>query len=116
MNILFLILLITIGGQNQKKIKHPDCIGVNRWPTSMAYAELKNEGIVSSETIDFTKTQTIRIASEQIGNDLYHQVHLVTFTKINSEIIQVLTVSDASSEECSLGAVDVYVISKKLRK
>ena len=94
--------------------EHPDCSGVNRWATNMAYAQLKNEGIVTPEAVDFTKTITKRIASEKIGDDLYKQVHHVVFTLKNSSTIKVITVNDASSEECSMSSVEIYVVSKQI--
>jgi len=92
----------------------PDCAGIGGWATSMAYVHLKNEGLVGSETLNFNMTTTTRIACEKIGKDLYKQVHLVTFTKLNGDEINVMTVNDASNEECSMSDVDVYVISKIL--
>lgn len=53
----------------------PDCTGVERWPTSMAFVHLKNAGITNNEKLDFTKTKTTRLASEKIGKDLYRQIH-----------------------------------------
>jgi len=93
---------------------HPDCSGVERWATSMAYATLKNGGAVTPETVDFSKTITKRLASEKIGEDLYKQVHHVTFTLKSGSAIQVITVNDASSEECSMSDVDVYIVSKQI--
>jgi hypothetical protein len=92
----------------------PDCTGVDRWPTSMAFVKLKNEGLTDNNKLDFTKTKTIRLASEKIGKDLYRQVHYIVFTEKSGNTIEVITVSEASNEECSMGDVDVFVISKHL--
>jgi hypothetical protein len=96
------------------KDKVPDCTCIDCWPTSMAYAHLKNAGLAGPKTLDFEKTKTIRLASEKIGNDLFRQIHLVTFKEKNGGIIEVITVNDASIEECSMSGVEVYVISKRL--
>jgi hypothetical protein len=111
---IVLYILIAVGGQSLQQVKHPDCAGVERWPTRMAYVHLKNDGLASPETIDFKKTATVRIASEQIGKDLFRQVHRVIFTKTTGGIIEVITVNDASSEECSMSGVEAYVVSKRL--
>jgi hypothetical protein len=62
---------------------------------------------------DFTKTKTMRLASEPIGKDLYRQVHRVTFTEKSGKLIDVITVSSASREECSMGEVDAFLVSKQ---
>lgn len=49
----------------------PECSGVERWATSMAFVHLKNAGITDNQKLDFTKTKTARQASEQIDDDLY---------------------------------------------
>ncbi|WP_024929978.1 hypothetical protein [Methylophilus sp. OH31] len=92
----------------------PDCSGPERWPTSMAFVELKNAGITTNDELDFDKTRTVRLASEKIGKDLYRQIHLVTFTQKSGETIKVITNNDASNEECSMSSVEVYIISTHL--
>jgi hypothetical protein len=92
----------------------PKCDGTESWATSMAFVHLKNAGMLYNETTDFSKTRTTRIASEKIGKDLYRQVHRVTFIQKSGSPIEVITVNDASHEECSMGGVEVFVISKEL--
>ncbi|RQR33945.1 MULTISPECIES: hypothetical protein [unclassified Burkholderia] len=92
----------------------PDCAGLDRWPTSMAFVKLKNAGLTDNDKLDFNKTKTVRLASERIGNDLYRQVHHVVFTEKSGETIEVITASDASREECSMSDVEVFVISRRL--
>lgn len=94
--------------------KSPDCAYPEGWPSSMAFTYLKNAGLVNNEVLDFTKTTTKRLASEKIDKDLYRQVHLVRFFKKTGEQVVVITVNDASHEECSMSGVDVYVVSKQL--
>ena len=80
----------------------------------MAFVHLINAKYTDNEKLDFTKTKTLRVASEQIGKDLYRQVHHVTFTEKSGNQIQVITINDASNEECSMTAVDVYVVNEKI--
>jgi hypothetical protein len=94
--------------------KDPDCVGVDRWPTSMAFVLLKNAGITDNSKVDFTKTKTVRLASEKIGKDLYRQVHLVKFTEKSGNIVEVITINNVSSYECSMSDVKLFVISKHL--
>ena len=96
--------------------KDPDCTGVDRWPTNMAFVHLKNAGITDNKRIDFTKTKSIRLASEKIGKDLYRQVHHITFIEKSGNTIEVITSNEVSDEECSMSNVDVFVISHHLGK
>jgi len=80
----------------------------------MAFVHLKNAGLTDNNKLDFTKTKTVRLASEQVGKDLYRQVHLVTFTEKSGKNIEVITRNDASNEECSMSGVEVYVVSNRL--
>jgi len=76
---------------------------------------LINAGIIDRDKLDFTKTKTIRLASEQIGRDLYRQIHLVTFTEKDGNVVEVITSNEASNVECSMSSVEVFVISKRLK-
>jgi hypothetical protein len=90
----------------------PDCRG--SWPTNMAFVLLKNEGITNNEKIDFSKTKTVRLASEKTGKDLWHQVYDVTFTEYSGRTIEAIAVHDASEEECSMTGVDLFLVSQHL--
>ena len=92
----------------------PACSGVNSWASNMAFVHLKNAGLLSNETTVFSKTKIVRLASEKIGKDIFRQVHQVFFTEKSGNIIEVITVNDASHEECSLSGVDVFVVSKHI--
>jgi len=90
----------------------PNCSG--GWPTDMTFVHLKNAGITDNDKIDFTKTRTVRLASEKIGKDLYHQVYDVKYTEKSGRVIEAIAVHDASQEECSMTGVDVFVVSQHL--
>ena len=89
----------------------PKCDGPDNWAAMSAYAKLKNAGLVDNALIDFTKTKVKRLASEQIGKDLYRQVHRVTYTFFSGKTLEVITINDASHEECSMTGVEVFVVS-----
>jgi hypothetical protein len=80
----------------------------------MAQATLKNAGLLTNEEIDFAKTKTVRLASENIAKDLWHQVYSVTFFKKSGGDLETIVIHDASMEECSMTAVQVLVVSKHL--
>ncbi len=92
----------------------PDCTSPDAWPAGMAFTHLKNESLINKDTLDFKNTKLTRLTSEEIGKDLYRQVHLVRFPKISGEPIMAITVNEVSSQECSMSNVDVYVISRRL--
>ena len=94
------------------KTHGPDCSG--HWPTIMTFVHLKNAGLADNSNIDFSKTQTVRVASEKIVKGLWHQVYHVTYTKKSGEVIDAIAVHDASEQECSETGVEVFVISKHL--
>lgn len=100
--------------------KEPDCYGSEGWAASMAFATLKNQGITDNDKVDFSKTQAVKLASEKIGkdkiyhDDLYRQVQSIKFTEKSGNIIEVITISDATKTECSMGNVEVYVVSKHI--
>jgi hypothetical protein len=80
----------------------------------MAFVNLKNGGVTDNTKIDFRRTTVIRIASEARGKGVHRQVHLVTFTEKDGATLQVVTVNDASSSECSESGVEVFLVSKHL--
>jgi hypothetical protein len=94
--------------------KSPDCTNPEAWPAGMAFTQLKNAGVVDNDILDFTKTKVIRLASEKVGKDIYRQVHLVRFFKKSGEQVEVITVNEASHQECSLSDVNAYLISRQL--
>lgn len=113
--LLFIVILIisvpAIAQSQVEKTHGPNCI---EWPTNMTFAHMKNAGLADNYSIDFSKTKTVRLASEKIGKDLWHQVYRVTFTKKSGDVIEAIAVHDASQDECSMTGVVVYVVSKVL--
>lgn len=91
--------------------KAPVC---DHWPTVMAESVLIDAGVTTREHVAESKTQAVRLASEQIGKDLYQQVYHITFHEKAGRAIEVITSSKASYEECSMGSVDVFIVSRKL--
>ncbi len=80
----------------------------------MAFTHLKNAGMTDNELVNWSETQVVRLASEQIGEDLHRQVHEITFAERDGRTITTITVNDASSEECSMSGVKVFVVEKQL--
>jgi hypothetical protein len=93
--------------------KDPDCAYQGGFPSSVAHTYLRNAGFFKPGEVNIGKSVTTRLASEKIGKNLYHQVHLVKFIRTSGKEFSVITVSDGSREECSLSDVVVYLISKQ---
>ncbi|MET1536747.1 hypothetical protein [Burkholderia sola] len=91
--------------------KAPACAN---WPTKMAISSLKNAGITDPTKLDQSRTTAVLLASEKIGKDLYRQIYDITFVDKSGAKVQVVTSSKASSSECSMSGVDVYVVSRKI--
>src|SRR5580658_6872710 len=105
---LFVMLMISatpaVAQSQLEKTHGPDCSG--SWPTNMTFVNLKNAGLVDNRSIDFSKTTTVRLASEKIAKDLWHQVYHVTFIRKSGDAIDAIAVHDASDEECSMSGVE----------
>ncbi|KAF1715484.1 hypothetical protein CSC74_12980 [Pseudoxanthomonas yeongjuensis] len=92
------------------------CSTPDSWAPTMAFVHLKNAGLTDNPAVDFNKTHVELLAQQKIGKDLYRQIHRVTFRLKASGMIEVITHSNASSEECSMSSVQVFVVSKQLGK
>jgi hypothetical protein len=110
--VVLAIIMSVIAQPQTEKALGPDCSG--GWPTNMVFVHLKNAGLADNYSIDFSKTKTVRLASEKIGRDLWRQVYHVTFTKKSGDAIDAIAIHDASQEECSMTGVEVFVVSRVL--
>lgn len=106
--ILLLITSTALGNQDL------GCSGPDNWAASFAYAELKSSGLLTPETVDFSKTHVELLAQQKIGDDLYRQIHEIVFTLKSGSDVRVVTTSDASAEECSMSSVKVRVVGQVL--
>ena len=94
--------------------KAPDCSGPERYPASEAYVYLKNAGVLTPEKVDFAHRKSRIVASQRIGKDLWRQVFHVTFPLKSGRKVETIVVSDASTEECSMSAPQIFLVSKQL--
>lgn len=108
--VAFLLVLVT----GSSVAKTPACSGPNNWAAAMAHGYLKNANLLNNESIDFSKTKVVLLASEKISKDLYRQIHLVTFVEKSGRQIEAITSNEASSQECSMSPVQVFVVSGRL--
>lgn len=108
-----LFLATALSAQPQPNRTHgPDCSG--GWTTDVTLALLKGAGLVNVRELDFSKTRTVRLASERIGKDLWHQVYRVIYVRNSGESIEAIAIHDASQGECSMTAPELFVIAKHL--
>ena len=106
--------LLLISPVTAATAKAPDCSGPDRYPTSEAYVYLKNAGLLGPDANDFDHTETKVIASQRIGRDLWRQVFRVTFPLKSGNKLETIVVSDTSAEECSMGTLQIFLVSKRL--
>ena len=52
------------------------------------------------------------LASEKIDKDLWRQVYDVKYEKTSGELLEAIVVHEASSDECSMGGGDVFLVSR----
>jgi hypothetical protein len=94
---------------------NPPC---DKWPTNIAEGRLKSAGMLGS--VDYTKTEAVQLASEKIGKyedgeQMWREVYHITFQEKNGNKIKVIAVNEAAGEfECSIGGVDVFIVSGHL--
>ena len=89
----------------------PKCDGPEGWPAGVTHSKLKGGGFLVNDEVDFSRTAVQQIASQRIKKNLYRQVFKIVFQKKDGSLIQVIAVSDASKEECSMSDVTVYRIA-----
>jgi hypothetical protein len=91
----------------------PQCAS---WPTNMAMVYMKNLGITDPTRLDESKTQAALLASEPGRNGLFRQIYDISFVEHSGKRIEVITSNDASLQECSMGSVTVYIVSRKIEE
>lgn len=109
-----LILALAIPGASYAKL--PKGLPCPSWPTNIAEVVMKNANIVDIVDLDESKTVAKPIAIQQMGKDLYRQVYDITFQTTAGKTFRVITVNDASSQECSMSDVKVYLASEILSR
>ena len=89
----------------------PNCAGRGRWPSNMAFAELKNSGVFESNSVDSSLTESTLIASQRLKGNKFKQVFLVRFHLTNGgKLVSAIVVSYATNDECSIAKPDVYQV------
>ncbi|MCC8402469.1 hypothetical protein LJ655_11300 [Paraburkholderia sp. MMS20-SJTN17] len=106
---LFALLLVT----PVICLARPPGLPCTSWPVSMAEATLQNAGLVKAGEFDESRIKTTPISIEKVGKDLYKQVFDIVLHSRSGRDFHVITVNTASSTECSMSGVDVYLIDRK---
>jgi hypothetical protein len=60
------------------------------------------------------KNEAIPVVIEKIGKDLYRQVYDITWYSKSGDQFRAITINDASSQECSVSGVTMYVVSRRI--
>lgn len=107
--LISILFFITLYAQTKD-----DCTHLGNWAESISYNALIDKNIMNSDEMDYNKTKTILLAKEKIGKDLNKNVFLIKFVLKDKKIIEVIAISNSSSEECSISGVDVFLIKSKI--
>jgi hypothetical protein len=92
----------------------PDCSGPDHYAAGVSFATLKNAGLLTNETVVWSKVQSRTIASQLSRKNVWRQVFRVTFPLTNGKKLETIFVQDASNEECSFGDTQLFLIAKDL--
>lgn len=103
-----LFAIVLVPGFVLAKPKGPDC---HSWPINMTEGWMKNSGIVDITNLNESKSKYRLLASEKKGKGLYSLVYHFTFYDKSGHSYEVITTSDASNAECSMGSVNSYLIA-----
>jgi hypothetical protein len=115
-SMLFLSFTLCLSGASQSKSgddRGPNLRG--SWPTTMTLHVLRDEGLVDAAQIDESGTQTERLASEKVGNDLWNQIYFVRFKLRTGKTVEAIARVSASSDADMRSGPVVYVVSKVLQ-
>ncbi|KXU83037.1 hypothetical protein CI15_28385 [Paraburkholderia monticola] len=91
----------------------PPGLPCKSWPVAMAEVTLQNAGLVKAGDFDESRTRATPVSFEKTGKDLYRQVFEIVLHSRAGREFHVITVNSASSVECSMSGVDVYLIERK---
>ena len=91
----------------------PDLSG--NWPTTMTLAVLQHAGLADERLIDSSGTRTVRLASEKVGKNLWHQVYFVRFKLRTGGTVEAIAIIDDSTVADMRSGPAVYVVSKVLQ-
>jgi hypothetical protein len=109
---LFLLLALSVPAIGDTA--NPKCDSPDNWAAMSAYGKLKNAGLVDNALVDFKKTHVTLLASERIGKDLYRQAHRIIYTFFSGKTVEVITLNDATNEECSGSGVEIFVVGSHI--
>jgi hypothetical protein len=108
-----LVLCVSAVAQSKSEDNNgPDLSG--GWPTAMTLDVLRQEGLIDAGQIDSTGTQTTRLASQKVGNDLWTQVYSVRFKLRTGKKVEAIAVVSASPVADMRSGPVVYVVSRVL--
>lgn len=105
---LSLAALLLAGGARGQP---PACA---HWPTSMAYVQLKNAGVIDPATLDQNATAATLLAAQPLGHGRYKEIYDIIFRDRSGHATEVVTSNEASADECSMSDVAVWVVSRHL--
>ena len=92
----------------------PDCSGPDHYPAAAAFSVMKNEGLLTNESVRWKQVQSRTIASQRIGKNLWRQIFRVTYPLTTGRKIEAIVVEEVSFDECSMSNPQIFLVSKAL--
>jgi len=75
---------------------------------------MKNEGLLTNESVRWKQVQSRTIASQRIGKNLWRQIFRVTYPLTTGRKIEAIVVEEVSFDECSMSNPQIFLVSKAL--
>ena len=105
-----LLLSLTSKAEMQPMNEDSSNADCHRWPMVMAESWIKDTKKVE---LKLDKTIGERIASQKIKKGLFNNIFIFNFVDDKDQEYKVITKNLASTEECSISGVEVYMISNQ---
>ncbi|MBP6562551.1 MAG: hypothetical protein KA214_03645 [Neisseriaceae bacterium] len=101
----------------------PACYGESNWATQLTLSSMvANQYIVDSAGVDFAKLKTTLLESTKVGKyqfaqeeDVYRQIQKVSMTTRDGRTFEVLTISEATFTECSMGSPRIILVAPEFK-
>jgi hypothetical protein len=113
--LLFIPLMLCVSAATQSNSsdnRGPDLSG--SWPTTMTLRVLQDAGLVDAGRVDSSGTPTVRLVSEKVGKNSWHQFYFVRFRLRTGNTVEAIAAIDASTVADMQSGPAVYVVSKVL--
>ena len=90
----------------------PDCINYKGWARTLGYYYFNKSTLLGDENYDYKNQIVTRLASEQINENIFHQVHHFKNRKANGAPIAFIVTTRATADTCHVDRSNAYIVTK----